>query len=68
MTNDQRKANFDFYQVRGQTKMIDIQKQEWKIPFDATMNFNLNHSVRASLNIIGKYFGMTYYCIGLFPY
>ncbi|XP_066911209.1 uncharacterized protein [Clytia hemisphaerica] len=52
MTKDQRKANFNFHQFRGQTKMIHIRKQEWKIPFDATMNFNLNHSVRASLNII----------------
>lgn len=54
VTNAQRKVNLDLIPIRGKINLVHIEKQKWKIPFDTTMTFDRDHSVRESLSIKGK--------------
>jgi len=54
VTSAQRKVNLNLVPLRGRINLVRIEKQKWKIPFDTTMQFDRNHSVRESLNIKGK--------------
>ena len=51
-----RRIDLDIVRREGQTKMIELKKHKWVIPFDGGMKFDRDHNVRRSLNIVGKSF------------
>lgn len=54
--SEDRRVDLDIVSKLGQTEMIELKKHQWTVPFDGGMKFDRNHSVRRSLNIVGKSF------------
>lgn len=54
VSSQDRRIDLDIIARIGRTKIMELKKHQWKIPFDGGMKFDSDHNVRRSLNIVGK--------------